>query len=142
MRLTGLFCAATMLLPMTALAERPNIEPGMWEYNTHTSVAGDFPIPDQEYSNEECLTEDDLGSLDTFMGDLEEACTVRERNIGHDGGNFVVECNQPDGTSFEMTGEMQFNGTSSSGQMSAEMDTPMGPMKMTINMSGRRIGDC
>lgn len=58
-----------------------------------------------------------------------------------DGANYEMTCSQ-DGISVDMVMDMQFHGDRSEGLITTEAETPMGPMKSTIRMTGRRIGDC
>jgi len=135
--------AATLTLGLTAFAsaETPNIEPGLWEYNNKMSFVGDVPIPDQEQTNEECITADDLDQGDAFLDDVEE-CEITHKDVRRDGMDYAMTCTQPDGSQMTMEATMRFAGDTAEGNINGSMETPMGPMQMKIAMSGRRIGDC
>jgi hypothetical protein len=126
---------------LTAVAETPNINPGMWEYNSTMQFESDFPIPDQSDTNTECVTEEDIQQGDAFIDDM-EGCEMTRKDLRRDGMDYVMECSAPDGTSVTMRATMEFNGDSASGNITGDMETPMGPMKMNISLEGRRIGDC
>lgn len=133
--------ALALGLVTAAVAETPNIEPGLWEYNNKMSFSGDVPIPDQEQTSEECITMDDIEEGDAFLDDVEE-CEVTRKDVRRDGMDYAMTCTQPDGTRMTMVATMQFNGDSADGTIDGSMETPMGAMQMSIAMTGRRIGDC
>lgn len=123
-------------------AETPNIQPGQWEYETRMTVEAPFPVPEQTDSTTECVTAEDIAKADTFMADLDmEECDVTREELRTDGANYEMTCYQ-DGISVEMSMDMQFHGDRSEGLITTTAQTPMGPMKSIIRMTGRRIGDC
>lgn len=125
-----------------AFADRPNIEPGLWEYKTVMSVEAAFPFPDQSDTTTECVTEEDISKADTFLGDMDmEECDVTRKEMRADGANYEMTCVQ-DGVSVDMVMDMKFYGDRSEGLITTHANTPMGPMKSTIQMTGRRLGDC
>lgn len=137
-------CAAALLLGMTfsvAADAEPNLNPGMWEYTNTMTFDSEFPIPDQTETNTECLTEEELGDGDAFMDDM-EGCETTHRELRTDGMDYAMTCRSPDGTQVDMTATMEFNGDSASGVVTGDMQTPMGPMSMRIQIEGRRTGDC
>ncbi len=135
--------AAAMIAGATlpAMAEEPNIEPGMWEYNSTMSFEGDMPIPDQSETTSECVTIEDVREGDAFIEDM-EGCEMTHRDMRRDGMDYAMECEAPDGTAVNMEASMQFNGDTATGTITGDMETPMGPMQMTIDLEGRRIGEC
>lgn len=137
-----LFTAALFLgVTASAVAETPNIEPGLWEYKNRMSFSGDIPIPAQEQTTEECLTAEDIAQGEAFLDDVEE-CEITHQDLRRDGMNLTMICNQAEGMQMTMEADMQFNGDTASGTIAGNMETPMGAMAMNISMTGRRIGDC
>ncbi|NDY95603.1 DUF3617 domain-containing protein [Wenzhouxiangella limi] len=135
---------ATLTLGLISLAqaETPNIEPGQWEYETRMTVEADFPFPEQTDTTTDCVTEEDVAEADTFMGDMDmEECEVTREDMRSDGASYEMVC-QADGMTMDMTMELTFMGDRSEGLITSQAETPMGPMKSTIEMSGRRIGEC
>jgi hypothetical protein len=128
-------------LSLSLSAETPNLNPGLWEYTNTMSFESEFPIPDQTDTTTDCLTEDQIREGDAFFDDM-DGCETTTRNMRRDGMDFVLECQAPDGTSVTMTADMEFNGDTASGTITGDMETPMGPMKMTIEMQSRRVSDC
>ncbi|QOC22514.1 DUF3617 family protein [Wenzhouxiangella sp. AB-CW3] len=141
MRLKVIATATLLLFGLSAVAETPNIEPGMWEYHNKMTFQSDVPIPDQEHTNQECVTLEDIERGDAFLEDVEE-CDITNQEIRSDGMDYSMSCHGPDGTEMTMDASMQFYGDRTTGTIHGEMDTPMGPMQMTIELTGERIGDC
>lgn len=133
---------AALTLSMTAAAqETPNIEPGMWKYDNTISVEAEYPFPEQTHSNEECVTIEDVEQGDAFMEDVEE-CEVLDSNIASDRMTYTMRCQSADGMDMIMEADMEFHGTSASGTITGDMESPMGPMSMRIDIQGERTGDC
>lgn len=136
------FIAVGLLgLALSANAETPNIEPGMWEYKNKMKFQSDFPIPDQEHTSEECVTLEDIERGDAFLDDVDE-CDMTRKDVRRDGMDYAMVCRSPDGTEMTMDAKMHFSGNTANGIINGQMQTPMGAMSMTIEMNGRRIGDC
>lgn len=142
-----------MLRPTLALAgllalslavqaqETPNIEPGLWEYRNTMTFESDMAIPDQDHTNQDCVTHEDIEEGDAFLEDVDE-CEITNKDLRHDGMDYAMTCTNPDGTVMTMEATMEFNGDTASGIINGEMESPMGQIAMTINMEGNRIGDC
>ncbi|MFU8831704.1 MAG: DUF3617 domain-containing protein [Wenzhouxiangella sp.] len=124
-----------------AVAEEPNINPGLWEYTNTMTFESEFPIPDQTNTSTECVTAEDVAQGDAFIEEM-EGCELTRREMRYDSMDYVMECTAPDGSSVVMNARMEFHGDSSTGTISGDMETPMGPMKMKAEMDGRRIGEC
>lgn len=144
MKATTLILTTTLALSLSALAqaETPNVQPGLWEYNTRMTVEAAFPFPEQTDTTTDCVTEEDIAKADSFMNDLDmEDCTVTREELRRDGANWEMTCTEDDVT-MDMTVVMNFHGDRSDGVITSAVETPMGPMKSTIHMDGRRIGEC
>ena len=137
-----LTAALALGLVSLAHADRPNIEPGLWEYETRMTVEAAFPFPEQTDTTTDCVTEEDVSKADTFIGELDmEECDITRQEMRVDGANYEMSCTQ-EGITVDMVMDMQFYGDRSEGLITTQAQTPMGPMKSTIVMTGRRIGDC
>lgn len=136
-----LAAALALGLATVAVAETPNIEPGLWKYENSMTFSGDVPIPDQNQTSEECVTAEDIAEGDAFLDDVDE-CEITHKDLRRDGMNYSMLCTQPDGTEMTMDAEMAFAGNTANGTIEGTMETPMGAMQMTITVTGERIGDC
>lgn len=127
-------------LAMPALAESPNLEPGMWQTTSTVSFEGEMDIPDETETETECLTEEDLSEAEFFMDDDE--CTVEDREVSASGLSGRMICDYGGEASAELDIEMQFGGDHMEGRISGILSTPMGEVQMLSEMEGERIGDC
>ncbi len=140
--LKSMIAAGLMVgLVATALAETPNLEPGMWETTTTMRAEGGFPLPEQTHTSSECMTEEDILAGDSFFEDIEQ-CQFQRREIGRNGADFAMTCSDQSGMEVNMVATMKFNGDTSEGTINADLKTPMGPMTMVTTLKGRRTGDC
>ncbi|MDX1625342.1 MAG: DUF3617 family protein [Wenzhouxiangellaceae bacterium] len=133
---------AGLTMATAAVAEDPNIEPGMWETTSTVTIQSDqFPIPPQTNTTSNCVSADDIQEGQAFMEDNEE-CQFTDKDIRADGMTYTMTCATPDGGAVTMNAEMSFDGDTMSGVVDGDMETPMGVMKMHVEMDGRRTGDC
>jgi len=140
----ALIVVMLLLAPVAGYAEQPNIEPGQWEYKNTTSFSGDMPgASEQSQTTTQCVTQEDIDdgmlALDQKM---EQQCEIRDKNIGRNSASYTMVCNFGMGGGMTMSADMQFNGDTSQGTMTGEMDSEMGKMEITTKMQGKRIGDC
>lgn len=129
----------TLFLAFPVLAVQPNIEPGQWEY-TNVMRAEGVPMPEQRSTNRECITIEDVERGAAFVEDAEE-CEVSNLNLTRDRGSYNMVCTE-EGVEMDMDVDMRFMGTTTEGTIRMDVETPMGPMRMHMELSGRRIGDC
>ncbi|MFP4263137.1 MAG: DUF3617 domain-containing protein [Halomonas sp.] len=141
MSLRPVLAGLLLALPLTALAETPNIEPGEWEFTSSTSASGDMPNPDQTETTRECIAQGDLDDPDFQMIEEEEGCELLEHNVTADGMEYRMACDA-DGGQADIVGHMDFLGETSEGQVEITVDSQMGKMEMVTEVEGRRIGDC
>ncbi len=134
--------AAILGTPAMLAAETPNVEPGMWEYESEMTYEGDVPIPDQTDTVQECVTQEEIEQGDAFLDtDDMDGCEMTHSDIRSDGMDYTMECEE-EGSSIVMEAEMEFMGDRTRGVITGDMDTPMGPVRMNIEMEGHRVGDC
>ncbi len=135
--------ASVMLvgLASAAYAETPNLDPGLWETSATMRGEGGFPMPEQNHTSTDCMTEEDIAGGDAFFDDVDQ-CEFQRREIRRDGADFEMTCSDPSGMNMDMTASMKFHGDTSEGTIRANLDTPMGAMTMVTTLEGRRIGDC
>ncbi|RCV89869.1 DUF3617 domain-containing protein [Billgrantia montanilacus] len=137
----SLLAAAVLMLPLTAVAESPNIVPGQWQFTSTTSVKGDMPIPDQTESHQECIVQGDLDDADFQFLEVEEGCELLEHNVSADGVDYKMVCHA-DGGQADINGRMDFLGERVEGNVNIQTESPMGEMVMDTTIEGERLGDC
>lgn len=128
------------LLPLvfgigTAQAE---IRTGLWETTVSSELEG-MPFAPPPVTFTDCLTEADLVP---DMGSADQHCDQMEHDIKGSVVSWRMRCRQ-DGMTTSGQGEIRFQGDSYRGEMRVTIDGgPMGEMKMTQTMQGRRLGNC
>ena len=138
-------CALSLLVaaPMIVSAETPNINPGQWEYETTmTMSAGGQAMPGRTMKNKDCVSQEDVTDPDLFGGDELKDCTVSGLEQSRSRLRYTLSCPGPDGSPYTMSADLKLQGDTMEGTMTGDMKSPMGPMNMRMELSGKRIGDC
>ncbi|WP_019572042.1 DUF3617 family protein [Thioalkalivibrio sp. ALMg3] len=128
-------------LPLVVQAETPNIQPGLWENQTTMIMEGMGGMPDQTETTTECVTQEDLDRGENII-EAPEGCTLDQMDMTADRMDYTMSCPGPQGGRMQMDGSMRFMGDRTEGEMTSEMDTPMGRMNVRMEIRGQRIGDC
>ncbi|CAM3459123.1 DUF3617 domain-containing protein [Halomonas lysinitropha] len=137
-----LLAGLLLALPMAAVAQSPNIEPGQWEFTSTTSVQGDMPIPDQTDSHQECIAQGDIENEEFSFIEEEEGCELLEHEVTVDRLDYRMAC-QAEGGEADIVGHMDFLGETTEGRVEVNVQSPqMGEMTMVTDVEGRRLGDC
>ncbi|MBW6392300.1 MAG: DUF3617 domain-containing protein [Halomonas sp.] len=136
-----LLAAAALVLPLTAMAESPNIVPGQWQFTSTTSVKGDVPIPDQTDSHQECIAQGDIDDADFQFLEVEEGCELLEHNVSADGVDYKMIC-RAEGGEANIDGRMDFLGERVEGSVNIDTESPVGQMQLQTTIEGERLGDC
>src|SRR5690625_7865652 len=120
--MTRLF-AAVMILAAAAVAvadETPNINPGLWKHDTTMTFMGDFPIPDQQQSEEQCVTAEEGAKRGNLLDDVGEECEITSQDIRRAGMNLAMTCAQQR-TQVPSTPDMHLNGDQVDGIVNTAM---------------------
>ncbi|WNL41207.1 DUF3617 family protein [Halomonas sp. PAMB 3264] len=133
--------AAALALPMTALAETPNVTPGEWEFVSVTGVSGDMDIPDQTETERQCITQEELDSAEFGLIEEEQGCELLSQEMNADGLSYNMACSA-DGGQATIDGEMSFMGEQIDGTVTIVTESPMGALTMDTTIEGERVGDC
>lgn len=122
------------------LADTPNLQPGLWSYDTVSTIEGAVNLPPQNMTNQECLTQQDLNK-GVDMLNIPEQCSLTQTDIAKDRADFAATCNMGGMTSV-YNGHTKFYGDHLQGQMRSETDTPLGTMIMNMTFNAKRVGEC
>lgn len=128
----------SVLLCSTALAQRVNLVPGLWEY-TNTLQMGEGEPRVQVF--EGCVTQAELDDGDFMLQDI-EACEMAEQTVTERRMDYVMNCQGPEGTQLSIEARITFDGERAEGVINNTVMTPMGDLAMAVNVSARRIGPC
>ncbi len=135
--------AIALIFSTIAGAEvEPDINFGQWENRSTTTIEmAQFSMPPNTVSSVDCVTKEDFEEGRAFMSEMED-CSLISEDIRSDGADFNMVCNQPEMGELTLNMSMNFAGDSMSGRITGEMDGPMGPTTIRIDIAGERIGDC
>ncbi len=136
-----LITSLLLALPLTAVAESPNIEPGQWEFTSTTSVQGDMPIPDQTETHQECIAQGEIDDEEFSFIEEEEGCELLEHEVTVEGLDYRMVC-RAEGGEANIAGRMDFLGERVEGNVDILVDSAAGEINMTTVMEGQRIGEC
>lgn len=128
------------LLATSVAAATPNVTPGLWSHTNTMSMQGPMGMPPQVFSGEECITQADIDK-GVDLVDMPAGCTLTQMDIRRHSMDYGMSCNM-DGMQMSFTGTMTFEGERMQGEMTSEIDTPIGKMIMKMESRGERIGDC
>lgn len=133
---------AASAVSLAAVAEDPNINPGMWETTSTVTIESEqFPIPPRTDTSSECVTAEKIADGQAFLENNDD-CEFTNKDVRADGMDYTMTCQGPDGGAVSMDASMKFDGDSMSGTITGEVESPMGAMIMNVEMSGTRTGDC
>lgn len=138
-------CALSLLVaaPVLVSAETPNINAGQWEYETTmTMSAGGQAMPARTMSNKDCVRQEDLTNPDLFGGDKLKGCEASDVRQTRSRLRYTLICAGLDGSPYTLSADLKLRGDTMEGIMQGDMMSPMGPMKMRMALSGKRIGEC
>lgn len=132
-----------LLMAVTAHAsdQSPNMQEGLWEYKTITSIRDAGQFPPQEETITECLTADQIVTGEAFLDDV-EACNVAKNTMTSERMEVYMVCPADNGTTLDMSMQMNFNGTEAQGLIVTHANTDVGGIVIEVKMHGKRLGDC
>ena len=112
-----------------------DIKEGEWEITSKMEMQG-MAVGMPELKHTQCLTKNDMVPQSSQPG---QECVVTDTKVTGNTVTWAMECTGQQGE-MKGTGTTTYNGDTLEGEM--VMTMPMGDMKITIKMSGRRMGDC
>ena len=141
MRFTLAAAVAITLISQGAQAAAPNMRAGMWEITVTMDMAG-MPagIPPQVVK--QCLTQKDAENPQKFAqgGPGSDRCQISNYQLKGNTASWDMACKGPE----EMTGTgiFTFAGDSYTGTTRMTMKSGGQAHNMTMQYSGKRVGDC
>jgi hypothetical protein len=143
MKKTGAVLFAIIVLSLVlatfALAE-PNMQEGMWEIKGEIKIEGlPFPMPPVPMTYTQCLTKKDM--VPQKKEKNLDCKTIKNEIVGNT-VSWVMQCKDKNGVT-DSTGKITYKGNSFAGTVhTVTMDTKGGKSESTMQMSGKRTGDC
>ena len=117
-----------------------NMREGLWEITTKMKMEG-MPMPMPARKHKQCLTEENMVKAMVPKEDEQQECKVTDQKVTGDTVTWTVKCTGKE--AMEMRGKTTYHGDTFEGTMTmVSADPKREQMKMTVDISGRRIGDC
>ena len=86
---------AVSTVSLSALAQDPNINPGMWETTSTVTIQSEqIPIPPRTDTSSECVTAEKIAEGQAFLENSEE-CEFTNRDLRDDGMDYTMTCSSP-----------------------------------------------
>jgi hypothetical protein len=116
------------------------MQEGMWEIKTEMKIEGlPFPMPAVPMTNSQCLTKKDLVPQ---KKEKNQDCKMISNEMVGDTVTWVMQCKDKHGVT-DSTGKITYQGSSFAGTIHTITMDPKGKKsESTIQMSGKRTGDC
>lgn len=140
--LSALVAAIVTGLASTLIyAEDYDFEPGMWETTTTVEITG-VPAEMAAMMNVPPQTKQDCVKKDDPIFASDDHCKYEKNRVSAQKLLVNMTCTTPEGVT-KGTGEVNFNGKTSSGWFEMNMaQGPSGPMKMKTTFNSKYIGPC
>ena len=137
--MTVAFCA----LIAAPLLAQSQMRPGRWEVTTQMDMPG-MPVKMPATTTTSCVTPEQAKNPGDTIGDPSgrgrgnSNCKATDQKIDGNKVTWKMACTGAQSMTGE--GEMVFNGDSYTGKMNMTMAQMPGPM--TLQITGKRVGDC
>ena len=139
MRLATVSIVAAVLLPVYAHAAAPNMKEGLWEITVRTEMQG-MPGGMPPQTVQQCITQKELAdpSRTTPGTQGDKRCKITDYKMQGNTASWKTACEG------DMTGSgtMTYAGSSYTGTQNMSMKHEGKTLNMTVNFTGRHLGDC
>lgn len=146
-----LFISAIALIATSAAA----IEPGEWSSTTRmTDIGLPANVPaqvadmmrrqmnDNAMTSSSCVTQDDIDNApERMFQESQGQCEYSQFDMSGGALSAVAQCTTDQGT-MDMTMSGTYTDTTYAMIMNMQMESPMGSMTFTSEVSGQRVGPC
>ena len=133
------FIIGSLFLLPSVFAE-PNMQEGMWEIKGEIKLEGlPFPMPPVPMAYTQCLTKKDM--VPQKKENKQDCKTIKNETVGNT-VTWVMQCREKNGVT-DSTGKITYKGDSFDGTVhTVTKDTKGAKSESTMQMSGKRTGDC
>jgi hypothetical protein len=141
MRKATLVTLALATLAGPAGAAAPNMKEGLWEITTRTEMAGMPTGGIKPVVMTQCVTKKDLEDpRKTAPGGDDARCQVTDHKVQGNAASWNMAC-KGEGN-MTGSGTITYSGTSYTGSSKMTMTHGGKPQTMTVNYSGKHLGEC
>jgi hypothetical protein len=130
----------TLALSTTAAAASRDLQPGLWEITTDTSMPG-LPVQMAPLTRRNCYTAADLAEAQNAVRQGGYAnCVIQHFREQGNTASWAIECSgEP---AMRGSGTMTTTATSFIGSMDSVVNYPGGAVRLTNRWRARRVGEC
>jgi len=130
------FAMTLILTAFTSAHADVNMQEGMWEISNRIEMSGiPVQIPDTKIS--QCITKENI--VPKTNKEVNKYCTISEQKIEGDTVTWKMKCTNK----MKSQGSITYSGDTFEGLITTQTEVPnMGMMTMSIQMTGRRTGEC
>lgn len=139
MRPTAIAIVAAILLPFPVHAAAPNMKEGLWEITVRTEMQG-MPGGMPPQTVQQCITQKELAdpSKTTPGTQGDKRCKMTDYKMQGNTASWKTACEG------DMTGSgtITYAGSSYTGTQTVSMQHEGKSLNMTMNFTGRHLGEC
>ena len=141
MRIAAIPIAATAVLAFHAHAAAPNMKEGLWEITAKSEMQG-MPGGMPPTTMQQCITKKDLDdpSKTTPAAQGDKRCKMTDYKLQGNTATWKMACEGEN--AMTGSGTITYTGSSYAGTQTMSMRLEGKALNMTVNFSGRHLGDC
>ena len=141
MRLAAIPLAATAVLACHVQAAAPNMKEGLWEMTAKSEIQG-MPGGMPPTTVQQCVTKKDLEDPSKTTPGLQgdKRCKMTDYRLQGNTATWKMACEGEN--AMTGSGTVTYAGSSYTGTQTMSMNLEGKAFNMTVNFSGRHLGDC
>ncbi len=130
------FALALILTAFTSAQADVDLHEGMWEITSKIEMSG-IPVQIPDTTISQCISKEKI--IPKTNKKVNEHCTVSEQKIEGNTVTWKMKC----AGKMESQGSITYHGDTFEGLITNQTEIPdMGMMTMTIQLTGKRTGEC
>jgi rare lipoprotein A (peptidoglycan hydrolase) len=130
------FVLTLILTAFTSANADVDLHEGMWEITSKIEMSG-IPVQIPDTTISQCISKEKI--IPKTNKKVNEHCTVSEQKIEGNTVTWKMKC----AGKMESQGSITYHGDTFEGLITSQTEIPnMGMMTMTIQMTGKRTGEC
>jgi len=130
------FALTLILMAFTSAHADVDLHDGMWEITSKIEMSG-IPVQIPETKVSQCINKEKI--IPKTDKKINKYCTISEQKIEGNTVTWKMECTN----NTESQGSITYHGDTFEGLITTKTEVPnMGMMTMTIQLTGRRTGEC
>lgn len=130
------FALALILTAFTSAHADVDLHEGMWEITSKVEMSG-MPVQIPDTTVSQCINKENI--IPKTNKKINEHCTISEQKIEGNTVTWKMKCSGK----MESQGSITYHGDTFEGLITSKIEIPdMGMMTMTVQLAGKRTGEC